>query len=112
MHLPDGLLTDDPVLGEESLGDRAEFRAHARTQLLGQASSSLYTHTGDHCVYTSHRRAGCDLLSMSAVLEFWAVLYGLDVPHLTFLCLQASQLSSSGISSYPGANVETRWSTP
>jgi hypothetical protein len=33
MRLPDGLPTDDPVPGEESLGDRAESRALARIRL-------------------------------------------------------------------------------
>lgn len=105
MLLLDERLVDDLAHREETPVDQAVLRVHDHSQLSGPAFCVLCIHMGDRYEYTSHRQAGYDLLrtSISTLGVLIQMQRGKHQPHLTFLCLQASQLFSAsglGISNY------------
>src|SRR5271154_6415583 len=75
---------------------------HGHSRRAGLASCVLCIHRDCHCVYTTHRKVGRGLVDQSSQQSEASryEVFDENIPHLTFLCLQASQLSFIGVSSY------------
>lgn len=97
MSLRDGLQVGDLADPVRSRADQDDLRVLVHSLPEGRASCALCTHMGGRSEYTTHRQEfdgrtlpGNVFSRLQASSEYGG--------RLTFLCLQASQLSSSGIS--------------